>query len=362
MNREYLRSVNLFTIISLVLMTLLVCGCTETIQPQEMPVSDTNATGTNTITDMMGQTVILPANITAVVTVGSVPVMNSFIEAMGEADTIANALPASFVKNGRWEYQYIFAPQIEDAPTVQDTSGDLSVESTMSLYPDVVFTMDKTTVNTLEDTDINVVYLQWTNSTDAKRLMTLMGQVYSNNNRADEYNQYFDSRISFVNETVGSVPEEERPKVLFFSPKTLKVPHKICEWWITEAGGIAVSQNNRTSEAFTFDMEQLLEWDPDVIITTTPSEVEYIYNDQVFSGISAVKNKQIYTTPVGAHVWGHRGIETPLMVEWTASKLYPARIKEAQVFNDTASFYQQFFGIALSTNQVNEILNGTAGI
>lgn len=365
MNKINLKSVNLLAIIFLVLTAILVCGCADTIQTQDAAVTGisgaTDTIATNTVTDMMGRTVVLPVNITSAVTVGSVPVMNSFIEAMGEADTISNALPASFVKMGRWKYQYVFAPQIENAPTVQDTSGDLSVESTMTLNPDVVFTMDKTTVYTLEDKNINVVYLQWTNSTDVKQLMTLMGQVYNNSDRAEEYNQYFDSKLSFVNETVGSVPVEQRPKVLFFSPKTLKVPHKICEWWITEAGGIAVSQNNRTAEAYTFDMEQLIKWDPDVIITTTPDEVEFIYNDSLFSGISAVKNKQVYTTPVGAHVWGHRGIETPLMVEWTASKLYPDKITETQVFNDTDSFYRQFFGIALTTDQINEILSGTAG-
>jgi len=316
---------------------------------------------TQTVTDMMGRSVVLPAEIDNVVTVGSVPVINSFIEAMGEGSTISNGLPESFVKQGRWKYQYVFAPQIETAPVVQDSSNAPNIESIMQINPDVVFTMDKTTVSMMENKSINVVYLQWTNTTDVEKLMTLMGDIFEDSSRAEEYNQCFESKISEVNAVVESVPEDEKPKVLFCSPTTLTVPHKICEWWITEAGGIAVSENNRTTEAYTFDMEQLLNWNPDVIITQKPSDVDYIYNDTRFSDISAVENKQVYTTPVGAHVWGHRGIETPLMVEWAASKLYPDKITKAQMFNDTTDFYSQFFEKTLTTSQMTEILSGTAG-
>ena len=309
---------------------------------------------------MMGRTVVLPQNITKVITLGSVPVQNSFIEAMGKGYTLDNALPTSMA-TGRWKYQYIFAPQIANATLMEGSSGP-NIETILQANPDVVFTMDKATVATLENHSISVVYLQWTNPTDVKNLMTLLGQVFNDPGRAANYTQYFDSRVSQVNSTVSSVPADQRPKVLFFSPKTLTVPHKICEWWIAEAGGIPVSANNRSTESYQFDMEQLLKWNPDIIITTTPDEVGYIYNDTRFSDISAVKNKQVYTTPVGAHVWGHRTIETPLMVEWAATKFFPDKFTDAQMINDTISFYQQFFGTTITQDQAKEIISGQAGV
>lgn len=357
------RKFKILFMVMMLVAAVFLSGCVDDNSAKESnPVSNNLAENTTqVITDMMGRTVELPSNVSTVVTVGPVPVINTFIEVMGESSTIANGLPESFVKQGRWKYQYVFAPQIEGAPVVQDSSGTVNIESLLQIDPDVVFTMDKSTVSMLEGKNINVVYLQWTNTTDVEQLMILMGDIYNNPQRAEEYNQYFESKISEVNEKVTSVPEEEQPKVLFCSPTTLTVPHKICEWWTTQAGGIAVSQNNRTSEVYTFDMEQLLKWDPDLIITQKPSDIDYIYNDTRFSDISAVKDQQVYTTPVGAHVWGHRGIETPLMVEWAASKLYPEKITYAEMFNDTASFYQQFFDMKLTEEQITEILNGTAG-
>lgn len=310
------------------------------------------------ITDMANRTVMIPTHVNKVVTVGSVPVINSFVEAMGKGNTISNGLPSSFIKQGRWKYQYIFAPQIANETSMQDANNAPNVEEIAKINPDVVFTMDMSTVKQLENTNIPVVYLSWTNPEDVKSLMKLMGQIFNDPARADKYVQYFDTKVNQINNF--TIPTNKRPKVLFCSPKTMTVPHKICEWWIQEAGGIPVSANNRTTESYQFDMEQLLKWNPDIIIVTNPNEVTFMYNDTRFAGINAVKNKQIYTTPVGAHVWGHRTIETPLMVEWAATKFYPDNFTNAEMINDTTGFYQQFFGITLTQSQVKEILNGTA--
>lgn len=359
MNNKNFKILSMAFIIAILVLAVAAAGCT-TQQTSTATVTPVPSPTTRTITDMMGRTVVLPQNITKVITLGSVPVQNSFIEAMGRGSTLANALPASMA-TGRWKYQYVFAPQIASAPSMESGSGP-SVEAILQANPDVVFTMDKPTVTMLENHSIPVVYLQWTNPTDVKNLMTLMGQIFNDPARAANYTQYFDSKVSQVNATVSSVPADQRPKVLFFSPKTLTVPHKICEWCIAEAGGVPVSANNRSTESYQFDMEQLLKWNPDIIITTTPDEVGYIYNDTRFSSLSAVKNKRVYTTPVGAHVWGHRTIETPLMVEWAASKFYPDRITDAQMINDTIGFYQQFFGTTLTQGQAKEILSGMAGV
>ncbi len=323
--------------------------------------SNIGSTGeTVQITDMANRTVMIPAHVNKVVTVGSVPVINSFVEAMGKGNTIANGLPGSFIKQGRWKYQYVFAPQITNETSMQDANNAPNVEEIAKIDPDVVFTMDMSTVKQLENTNIPVVYLSWTNPEDVKNLMKLMGQIFNDSARADRYVQYFDAKVNQINDSVSSIPMSKRPKVLFCSPKTMTVPHKICEWWIQEAGGIPVSANNRTTENYQFDMEQLLKWNPDIIIVTNPDEVTYMYNDTRFANINAVKNKKVYTTPVGAHVWGHRTIETPLMVEWAATKFYPHKFTNVKIANDATSFYQQFFGITLTPDQIKEILNGTA--
>lgn len=359
MNNKNFKIFGMVFIISILVLAVAAAGCT-TQQTSTSTATPVPSPTTRTVTDMMGRTVVLPQNITKVITLGSVPVQNSFIEAMGKGSTLDNALPTSMA-TGRWKYQYIFAPQIANATLMEGSSGP-NVETILQANPDVVFTMDKSTVTLLQNYSLPVVYLQWTNATDVKNLMTLIGQVFDDPARAANYTQYFDTKVGQVNATVSSVPAGQRPKVLYFSPTTMSVPQRICEWWISEAGGIPVSPTNRSTESYTFNIEQLLNWNPDIIITTTPAEVGLIYNDTRFADISAVKSKQVYTTPVGAHVWAHRTIETPLMVEWAASKFYPGKFTDAQVTGDTIIFYQQFFGTTITQDQAKEILSGMAGV
>ena len=69
------------------------------------------------------------------------------------------------------------------------------------------------------------------------------------------------------------MPSAAQPKVLYFNPATLTQPRLIAEWWIPAAGGISVTQDGRTAESRTFALEQVLLWDPDILIVTAPEDV-----------------------------------------------------------------------------------------
>lgn len=62
------------------------------------------------VVDMAGRSVSVADHIGKVVTLGPVPVINSFVFAFGEANTIVNGLPPNFRTSSRWKYQEVFAP------------------------------------------------------------------------------------------------------------------------------------------------------------------------------------------------------------------------------------------------------------
>lgn len=333
---------------------MLTCGCTGQEQ----------ATGSETkvITDMAGREVSVPKSIDTIVTIGSVPVQNSFMFAMGQGGKIANGLPDKFIQNGKHKYQYVIEPDIKTNPTIQTTTGDFNIEELMNLNPDVTFTMTMPFVETLEKNDIPVVYLSWTDAEGVKDLMLLLGEVFDEQDRAERYVSYFDEATARPGRVISSVPDDQRPKVLYCSYKSMSVGHKIGEWWIEKAGGIAVSDNDRLEESMKFDMEQLLAWDPDVIILNGHDEIDLVYNDTRLSGVSAVKNGNVYATPMGAHYWCHRTSETPLMVLWTAKTIYPEQFKDLDMEAETMAFYKEFYGCDITRDQAAEILSGTAKI
>lgn len=315
-----------------------------------------------TVTDMENRSVTIPVPLQQVITVGSVPVQNSFLFALGEGDTIINNLPDSFKKQGRWKYQYVFAPNLEGEPSIQTTNSLPNVEEIVKMNPDVVFTMDKPTVDLLDKSGIPVIYLSWVNDNDVKELMTLLGEVYNKQDAARKYLQYFDDTVNRISATAEKIPENERKKVLYITYKTLTVPHKIADWWITKAGGVSVSDAPRETESLQIDAEQVNKWNPDIIIVSTPDEIEAIQQDPKLAEVTAIKNKAVYLAPMGAHTWANRGIETPLTVMWAAKTIYPEQFKDLDLEKETTNFYKEFFGVDCTPDQITEILSGKAKI
>ena len=310
-----------------------------------------------TVTDMAGRKVGLPAKIGRTVTLGSLPVVNSFVYAMGEGRTIVNGL-ADFAR-AHWKYQTAFAPNIVGQPTMQQPNREPNVEAIMLARPDVVLTMHRESVEPLKSRGVPVVFLSWQQPEDVKACMTVLGEVYGKPDRAVRYQRYFDETLARVSAALKPVATAARPRVLYFQPSTLTQPRLIAEWWIPAAGGISVTDDGRTAESKTFSLEQLLLWDPDVLIVTEPKDVQLVRTDRVFSQLKAVKSGKVYVVPVGAHTWSNRTSEQPLTVLWAAETFHPGRVAGMNLAAETKAFYRAFFDHDLSDAAIAEILSGT---
>jgi iron complex transport system substrate-binding protein len=347
----------IFISVLLIVSLLFVSGC----QQNPAAVSEPEEEQTRTIVDMAGREVTLPKNIERIITLGPVPVLNGITMAMGQKDKIVNGLP-DFAQSPRWKYQTVFAPNIADKPVMQNSDQDPNIEEMLKADPDVVITMNSQSVDILESNGIPVVFLSWKDPEDIKEAVKVLGEVFDNQKRAEEYVEYFDSTISKVRDTVSKIPEEERVKVLYCSVERMVQPHHVAEWWIETAGGSSVTAGiERTGNSLSFDFEQLLNWDPEIIIVCEPKGVSDIANDQRFSQLKAVKNNQVFKAPHGAHIWTNRTIEQPLTVLWAAKTFYPEQFKDLDLNKEVKDFYKHFFDYELPPEEIEEIVSGDVG-
>ena len=90
------------------------------------------------------------------------------------------------------------------------------------------------------------------------------------------------------------VSPEQRPRVLYLQPETMTQPRLIAEWWIPAAGGISVTDDKRKTETRTFTMEQVLLWNPDILLLASPEGLERVRKDPAFAGLKAVKAGQVF--------------------------------------------------------------------
>lgn len=312
---------------------------------------------TRQVTDMAGRTVTLPATIERVVTLGSLPVINSFVFTMGEGRTIVNGL-ADFDRP-HWKYQTVFAPNLAGAPTMQQPNREPNVEAILLARPDVVLTMHRESVGPFETRGVPTIFLAWREPEDVKACMTLLGEVFGKPAVAQRYRRYFDGTLQRVAAALQPVPQSARPRVLYVQPATLTQPRLIAEWWIPAAGGVSVTDDGRKAESRTFSMEQVLLWNPDILIVVDAKDIAYVNKDRVFSQLKAVRGGRVYVVPVGAHTWANRTAEQPLTVLWAAKTFHPERFANLDLATETAAFYRDFFRHALNEAQVSEILSGT---
>ena len=310
-----------------------------------------------TVNDMAGRKVALPAKIGRVVTLGSLPVINSFVYSMGEGRTIVNGL-ADFAR-AHWKYQTVFAPNIAGQPTMQQPNREPNVEAIMLARPDVVLTMHRESVEPLESRGLAVIFLAWQQPEDVKACMTVLGEVFGKPDRAVRYQRYFDETLARVSAALKPVAAAARPRVLYFQPSTLTQPRLIAEWWIPAAGGISVTDDGRAAESRTFSLEQLVAWDPDILIVTEPKDVALVNADRIFRQLKAVKSSKVHVVPVGAHTWSNRTAEQPLTVLWAAETFHPGRVAGMNLAAATKAFYRTFFDHDLGDAAVTEILSGT---
>lgn len=315
----------------------------------------TAAASARDIVDMTGRTVTVPDTIDSVVTIGSVPVINSFVFAVGKAETLSMGLPVRFNPK-RWAWQFVFAPQLETGPDLQDSNYAPDVETILTVAPDVVLTFERSTADILGSSGIATVLLRIQTPDDVKAGVKLVGDLLGNPGIGEDYARYFDATLTRIAEKIDAVPEDKRPTVLYLNPANLTQPHLVAEWWIKAGGGRSVTDDDRAEEVLSLSAETVIGANPDYLIVFDPAHVETLKNDPTLSQLDAVKNGRILVTPMGAHTWGNRTVEQILTVLWTASALHPDLFPRAELVAEIKAFYSRFFGTDLTERQVEAIL------
>jgi iron complex transport system substrate-binding protein len=306
--------------------------------------------------DMAGDEVALPEYVERVATVGAVPVLNSLLFAIGAGKRIVNGLP-EFARKPRFGYQEIFAPQMADLPSLQNADNSPKLEDVLRVAPTIVLTMDRPGGESLRQAGQSALFVAWRHPEDIKIAVRLLGQVFDRAPAAERYVTFFDATLARVATGLKYAPAV-RPRVLYFSPRTLTQPHLVAEWWIRQAGGESVTEDGRSMESRSFTMEQLLAWDPDIVIVPVREDVEVVMRDPRFAELKAVRARQVLSPPCGAHVWSQRTSEQPLTLLWAAKQFHPTLFADVDLVDESRHFYQDFFEVALSAAQIQEILSG----
>jgi iron complex transport system substrate-binding protein len=159
------------------------------------------------------------------------------------------------------------------------------------------------------------------------------------------------------------IPENRRVKV-YFAEETDGLTTVSTRSVHGEALALAGGRNVHTKESAggrikdRISIEQVISYNPEVIIAQDESFYSGIYKDPRWAGIRAVRNRRVYLIPDAPFNWMDRppSFLRLMGAKWLAAVLYPNSGK-GNLVSETREFFRLFLGKSPSDTEVRTILN-----
>ncbi len=314
------------------------------------------------ITDCVERTVLVPEKVERIACLYLFA--GHIVTMLGRGDDIVA------VSNGLKRVSLLLdiCPSIKSA-MVPKSQGALNMEELLNASPDVLFIAGDMSGNRgeLEKLDrfgIPTVIIEYSNMESQQKAISIIGKAIGREKKAEEYNNYFRNIINRVKSRTDRLQENKRLRIYYSENEATRttLENDLSTDWLSITGVINVAHDHSGNilEGKNFaGIEQILLWNPEVILANEPAALKHILKDKKWAAIDAVKNKRVYQMPIAISRWGHPGsIETPMAILWTAKKMYPSLFRDINMERETGNYYKNFFDYDLSEAKVKAILKG----
>ena len=362
--------------ICLVMSVSLLTGYSETKAATEEPTqsAEQDATQetaeTREITDMAGRKVTVPAveNIESVFSAG--PVAAIFLYMVAPDKLLG------------WNYELndveksIILDKYQDLPNFG--MGDaVNYEAVIAANPTIAINSGKINDAMVSDCDalseslgIPVVAVdnELNNSVEAFRFM---GELLGVEDHAEELAQYAEQVFTDIN-ALSDIPEEKKVSVYFgngedsleTAPRGSQHAQILDAINAVNVADLELGDGSRVQ----ISAEQLLAWDPDVIVVngepkadkSGSSAAEDILSNPDYASLKAVQDQKVYGTPNAPFSWVDRpaGPNRLIGMRWFSALIYPEYIK-CDINEEIHKFFGLFYHVDLSDEQLENVLKGT---
>lgn len=226
------------------------------------------------------------------------------------------------------------ARKMADLPVTGEFHGEISREQMIALAPDVIVSLNKDPRLDKEQEDFGAPVVAASKNTldDYEASWRFIGQIVGNAEEGDALADYWHRTMAEIAGPLCGLSAQDRPKVYYAQAAVTSTPGSkaIMSSIIRTAGGVGYCEQNpcpaakQAGESIPVSMEDIVAWNPDVIITATANGRAQILADPRWAEIAAVKNDRVYASLNYERL---DGIQSLLGLVWTGLKLHPERIK-----------------------------------
>ncbi|APM39157.1 ABC transporter substrate-binding protein [Clostridium kluyveri] len=329
--------------LTLIIVTVSVTACGSNTNAKQT-TSETKKT-TREVTDMAGRKVNIPAEIDKISCIHPIPSHMVWRLAPKKLASIDNQFKDRLFFMNNEEVKRLKSLPI----TGTFNTGDMSREQMLTIKPDIIISLKKDTNLDKEQKDYSspVVAASKDSLLDYEESWKLIGKIVGNEKEGNELANYWHKTISEVTDKTSKIPENEKLKVYYAQSDINKTvgTKSIMASIIRDAGGInlydtiSISKADEENESITASMEQILKFDPDVIITKTSGARDEILSSPQWRGINAVKNERVYASLKYEML---DRIQSLMGLVWTANTLYPDKVN-LDIDKEVKTFYSKVY-------------------
>ena len=345
---------------AMMITTLALTGCGQNNDPTPDP-----APATRTFTDSLGREVTLPANLSKIAISGPLAQIVVFAIAPDMMVGIANGWADE--AKGLIPDEYYNLPLLGQ---LYGGKGELNLETLLQSGAEVVIDVGEQKdgmaddLNALqEQTGIPFVHIDCYTGSMGDTYRTL-GTLLGKETEGNTLGEYCDMVYSRTNKIAESV---EKANLLYcLGDKGENVIAKgsyHAEIIDLLSNNLAVVESpSSKGTGNEVDIEQILKWNPDVILFAPGSVYATVGEDPAWQGVNAIKNGTYYEVPIGPYNWMGfpPSVQRMLGMMWMAKLLYP-EAADYDLYAEVSEYFRLFYHTILSEDAYNALAANSIG-
>lgn len=372
-------------------LSMAACGAKEPTAATEAPKVEApaeteaapveNTPETRIVVDVWNREVEIPYEVESIICLGSMgPRFAAYLDVV---DMMVGAEDCDIEKTtARYDYSPVYHEQLKVLPSVGSGGGSGQnngyAEAIIEVQPDVIIAgFNEDAADELQQqTGIPVVSVRYRTQgfidEGFHRAMRVFAEVVGAEERCEEVLSYVDACKADLNERTKDIPAEEKLKA-YTGAVTFNGRHGFAFTYVNFPAFTAVNANNvadvflqeRTGEAaeeaaasgkayigndgFEVDLEQIIEWDPDIIFLD-PGNMdlvndEYATNPGFFNSLRAIQEGEVYTMP-STNAAGPNVTYLLINAYYAGLTLYPEQFSDIVLEDKAAEIMELMLGEA----------------
>lgn len=219
------------------------------------------------------------------------------------------------------------------------------------------------TIASLQEAGIPCVDVGMKTADDLLRAVDIVATTFGTDHSrsvASAYKEKFAYYQDYVKSCVQDIPENAIKSVLVIGDLTDITgfgKNAYEAYWASVAGLNYIVPSDDGASKVNLTMEQIFEFDPDVVIVET-FDTSLLTEDSTWFTLRAYTDGRVLAAPKALDNWSKPGAESMMVYLWALNMFYPDYAGKLDLTTEVRNFYKDFYGYDMTEEYAKIVMHG----